>query len=751
MVQAGNTGHDRGPMQRERVCEPARPRMLRTIGPDDTLPQREVAPFEALILDTPFSVCLIDADGTLRLLSRGAQRTFASIPAAIGRPLGDCLQAIWPERLADAAVADMRRTLETGIDQESTTDADAAAPGGWWMERVTLPDSRYAVICYFHDRIGPAQFVRTVAEREAQFRALTADLERRVHDRTVALHRANARLSAEIARLETLQAAQLQSQKLETVGQLTSGIAHDFNNILGAVLGGFAIIEHRTEDPRIQQIVAMGQRAAERGATLIRQLLAFTRLQDVVPQPVDLATAIAEISDLLSHGVRRNIALMIDCAPDAWPTLVDPTQLQAALLNLATNASDAMPGGGEVRIVVRNAQAHPATAGPPHPRELGGHDAVVILVTDTGPGMDGATLRRVTEPFFTTKARGKGTGLGLTMVQRFIQQSRGALRIDSEVGRGTTFSLYLPRATERDVAAHPPPDDPVEETLAETAFETLLLLNDDPDLSDILAAGLSDRGFEVLVARDAETALRIARARHIDVLVTDVDVPGMSGVDLVAAIHASGIRIPCVFITGGDEAQIPAGETVLRKPFSPAGLHYAVRRVLIAASQRASDEERIERLALRVKSQCARTLLDHWRAIRGGAGMPVFDRFTLEACHEPHRILIATIDLCKSPIEFTFTHVGSTLHDALAEYAGKTGGLDALPLDGADTLAAREAAYRRCALAGKPAYEYARVDLGEGDIETFERLLLPFSVDGTLVDTIVGAVVLQRHPVVQQR
>jgi len=719
------------------------------INPEQALLRRHLETFEALIVNNPFGVYLVDADFTLRVVSRGARQVFGNVCPLIGHPFAELLRAIWPEPFANEAIDQFRRTLDTGIAYEAPAtvehraDVPARVAYDWRIDRVMLPDGRFGVVCYFYDLTEREQWMRTLAEREAQLRDLTADLERRVRDRTAALNRANTRLSSEIARREAIQAAQLQSQKLETVGQLTSGIAHDFNNILGAVLGGFAIIEHRTADPRIRQVVSMGQRAAERGATLIRQLLAFARLQEVVPQPVALTSAIDEISNLLAHGVRRDVALLIDCAPDAWPALADSTQLQSALLNLAHNASDAMRGGGELRIMVRNCSADM----PFHPPELDGRDAVLIIVADNGPGMNSETLRRVTEPFFTTKARGKGTGLGLAMVHRFIEEAGGALRIESHVGQGTTFSLYLPRAIAGDGVARPAPDDFIGNVAAGTTFETLLLVDDDRDLSNILSEGLSDLGFDVLVANDARTALDLLRTRSIDIVVTDIDMPDMSGNELAAVIQASGADTPCLFMTGGNERQAPGGSTVLQKPFSPAVLHHAVRRVLNANTQRASDAERIDRLAQRMKSQCTRALLDHWRALRDGAEIPLFGRLTIDACHEPHRIVVAKIDLCKSPIDFTFTYIGSTLHDAMPETARDAPSFGTLPLSGNDTLTARESAYRRCALTGKPSYEFARIDLGKGYLETFERLLLPFSSNGTLVDHIVGAVVIERHPV----
>ncbi len=707
--------------------------------------RRQIETFEALIANNPLEICLVDADFRLRVVSRGARTVFENIQPLIGRDFADVLRALWPEPFASEAIARFRQTLDTGMaydaaaTPEQRANIEAREAYGWRIERVTLPDECYGIVCYFHDLIDREYGTRALGRREAELRDLNIDLERRVRARTAALNQANARLTAEIERREAVQAAQLQSQKLEAVGQLVSGIAHDFNNILGAVIGGLTIIQNRNDDPRIEQIATMGQRAAERGAALVRQLLAFARQEDVVAQRVDLAGAIGEISDLVRHGMRGNVALAIDCDDDLWPVLADPTQLQSALLNLANNASDAMNGGGHLHIAVSNCARTSADL----PLELDGQDAISIVVADNGPGMDSDTLQRITEPFFTTKARGKGTGLGLAMVQRFVEQSGGALRIESRPGHGTTFSIFLPRAVDPGASDPVPRSDETGLNATGRAFETVLLVDDDAELCAMIAEGLSDHGFDVIVAPDAQAALLELRTRAIDALVTDVHMPDMTGNDLVAQVRASGSDIPCLFMTGiANEAALD-GETVVQKPFNPAVLHYALRRILIARDQRASDAERLDRLTLRLKSDCTRSLLDHWRAIRAGPVIPLFETFTINACSEPHRIVVTQIDLGKVPIDFTFTLVGDTLRNAVPHSIAAT----EMPVSGNDSLAAREAAYRRCALTGKPSHEYARINLGDGYRETFERLLLPFSSDGIVVDHIVGAVVIEREAV----
>jgi PAS domain S-box-containing protein len=699
--------------------------------------------FYGLIANNPFGVYLVDANFSLRVVSRGAQKVFANVRPLIGRNFAEVLRILWPEPFASEAIGHFRHTLVTGEPYEAPGTVEDRADIGereaydWRIERVTMPDGGHGVVAYFYDLTEREALTRSLAEREAQLSELAGDLERRVRERTSALNRLNERLSAEIERREASQAALAQSQKLEALGQLTSGIAHDFNNILGAVGGGFTVIENRVDDHRIRQIVKMGQNATARGAALVRQLLAFARQQDLEPQRIDVAASLADIADLIAHGVRGDVLLATETAPDLWAAYADPTQLQSALLNLAVNAGDAMPGGGTLHIIAGN---QPFDA-PDHPPEMNGRDAVVIRVADTGIGMDGPLLQRVTEPFFTTKAPGQGTGLGLAMVQAFVRQSLGALRIESQVGKGTTFSIYLPTADDRDRKPIDPAAADRDERPQMRSFETILLVDDDPEVRGVIAAGLEDFGFEILLAPDAVAAEAILMARDVDALVTDIDMPGIGGVDLVARTRALRPDLPCLFITGGALPVNIDAETVIPKPFTPATLRAALHQALVERDRRASDAERLDRLALRLKFDCTRSLLGHWRRIRQHAAVPRFERFRLEECSEPHRMVVAQVDLSKVPIQFFFTLVGNTLREA----AGADVAADQLPVSGNDTVAAREAAYRRCAMTGQPSYEYARFDLGEGIVEQFERLLLPFSTDGSTVDWIVGAVVIHRE------
>lgn len=432
----------------------------------------------------------------------------------------------------------------------------------------------------------PVRFIGTVrdisAQKEAEraLRTLNADLESRVEERTAALRQSNARLAAEMERREAMQATLIQSQKLEAIGQLTSGIAHDFNNSIAAIAGGFSVIQRRTDDPRILDIAKLGVKAAERGGTLVKQLLAFARQQALEPRAVDLIEHLTEADALLKRSVGPKVELVIELEPGLPKALVDPVQLETALINLAVNARDAMPRGGVLHLAVR---ACPPDQ-PGRPPELDDRDAVVITMSDSGVGIAPEVLQRVMEPFFTTKGPGKGTGLGLAMVHGFVHQSRGALRIESRQGLGTSVRLYLPTAREGDVA-EPAREDRIDPSLHGHA--TLLVVDDDDAVRGVLAAQLRDLRYTVIEAKGGEAALLLLRQRpDVEAVISDVGMPGMDGPAFVEAARFFRPSLPVLFMTGQLERERIVGETVLDKPFGPPDLARAVLDLLSRGAAR---------------------------------------------------------------------------------------------------------------------------------------------------------------------
>ncbi len=695
--------------------------------------------FYGLVANNPFGVYLIDADFRLREVSKGAQKVFSLVRPLLGRDFAEVLCQLWPEPFATEAIGHFRRTLETGESYEAPSTVEERADSGereayhWRIERIGLPDGRHGVVCYFYDLSERQRWAARLEEARSELRALNEDLEARIRTRTAALNQANAALVAEIDRREATQAALAQSQKLEALGQLTSGIAHDFNNILSAALAGFSLIQKRTDDPAIAQLARTGQEAAERGAKLVRQLMAFARQEPMVHAAFETGPLLDETRALLASVVRPDIELTCAWDADIWPILADPTQLQSALLNLATNAQDAMPAGGRLEIRARNLAWSPAA---PLPAELEARGHVLITVSDDGSGIAPAVLQRIMEPFFTTKEVGKGTGLGLAMVHGMVRQAGGALRVESVLGEGSTFSLYLPRG---ELEARSAAETEGGAGKIARRSERILLVEDDAPLRSLVATGLREYGFDVVECADGQEALDRLSTHGVDVVLSDVRMPGLDGVDLARRIRASHPALPVLFMTAHADRDRLAGESVIDKPFAIEALVDRLLRFIDERDRLVVRAERLDRLQQRLHSDCTRSLFRHWREALPPNTMAPFAAFDPGACSEPQRIVVIEAILTRAPIEFRILSAGGTL---TADAAGRA--LD-LAVRGADDPATREAAYRRCVQSGWPSFEFARFALGDGETETFERLLVPYSADGLAIDRIVGAVVIGRQ------
>ena len=323
-----------------------------------------------------------------------------------------------------------------------------------------------------------------------------------------------------------------QSQKMQAIGQLTGGLAHDFNNLLTAVVGSLDLIRARSAEPRIQRWADNAFRAAERGSKLTAQLLAFSRKQRLAASPVDVNALIAGMHDLLNQSLGANITIVTELAQDLPAAMADINQLELAILNLAINARDAMPEGGCLSIATRSDESAP--------------DQVTIAVTDTGMGMPPDVVARAFDPFFTTKPIGKGTGLGLSQVYGIAHQFGGDVKIDSEVGRGTTVTLRLLRGAQSALADR--------QALAPVGTaqhsEKLLIVDDDPDVREFVKDVLVDIGYQVREASHSETALAILCGYDPDLLVVDYAMPGMDGANLVAEARRRDSGLPVLFLSG---------------------------------------------------------------------------------------------------------------------------------------------------------------------------------------------------------
>ncbi|HMD64119.1 MAG TPA: ATP-binding protein [Stellaceae bacterium] len=440
----------------------------------------------------------------------------------------------------------------------------------WFKARATPVRDDGRTVRWF----GTCTDITDIVEARETLKRSREELEWLVAERTRSLAVAKDRLTAEIAERQRTEEALLQAQKLEAVGQLTSGVAHDFNNLLTGVLGNLELLERRLKSEESLRRLRAARSAAERGARLTHQLLAFSRKQRLAPTPLDLNRLVGEACDMLFRTIGATVRIETVLTDGLWPALVDPTQIELVLLNLSINARDAMPEGG--RLTIRTANVSRGGA----PLDLAQGDYVLISVSDTGQGMSDEVLRRAVEPFYTTKEVGKGSGLGLSMVHGVATQSGGGLHIDSRPGRGTTVSVYLPRARRVSAAAREP------ESRSVTAHEqaTILVVDDDPDVREVAVGTLESLGYRMLAAENGPAALELLeRSGTVDLLLVDMAMPGMNGVELIRRARERHGDLRAMLVSGYADvgAFAPAeGDLVLQKPYRLERLAETVVRAL---------------------------------------------------------------------------------------------------------------------------------------------------------------------------
>ena len=395
-------------------------------------------------------------------------------------------------------------------------------------------------------------------------------------------------IKTEVTERKRLEQQLRQAQKMEAVGRLAGGVAHDFNNMLTIISGyGGLLLEHPSTVEPLRGYVDEIMNASGRATSLTRQLLAFSRQRVLAPRVLDLNAVVANIEKMLERLIGEDINLVTVLGEGLWPVKVDPGQLEQVLLNLAVNARDAMPDGGVLTIETMNVAMDSTSAQAHFPLSPGPY--VLLAFSDTGVGMDAETQARIFEPFFTTKEKGKGTGLGLAMVYGIVKQSGGYIWVYSEVGKGTTFKIYLPRSEEQ-LDESRPVQIGVE---AQQGTETILLVEDEDAVRALVRNVLREKGYRVLEASRGEEALELSElySGQIDLLVTDVVMPRMSGRDLarrmvnvrpyIKVLYISGYADDVVWYQGG----VDSGGAFLQKPFSPEALARKVREVLSGPPQ----------------------------------------------------------------------------------------------------------------------------------------------------------------------
>lgn len=435
--------------------------------------------------------------------------------------------------------------------------------------------------------------------REMERRMQARLLEEQVSARTRELSETNNRLQVEIAGREKTEVALHQARKLQAVGQLAGGIAHDFNNMLATVLGNLELMERRVagadeqdtpvDAKRLMQLIERATGAVTRGAQLTSRLLAFSRRQRLSARATDINGLLGELITLASSTLGRRVQVIADLAGDLRPAMVDPSQVEAAILNLCLNARDAMPDGGKLTIQTANL----SIADHRQPRtenDLAPGEYVQIRISDTGTGMAPDVKARAFDPFFTTKGPGSGSGLGLSQVYGLARQSGGGVSIDSALGVGTRVTLSLPQATAADTAAAAVTVEPsAAPSLPAVRGELILVVDDDQAVRQVTVEMARDLGCEVAQAAGGEQALALVEKLTPNLILLDYAMPGMNGLQLARALRARGIGAPIALVTGYAElsdADINAGELtgLLRKPFTIRELQSLLAQLRAAAS-----------------------------------------------------------------------------------------------------------------------------------------------------------------------
>ncbi|MET0808252.1 MAG: ATP-binding protein [Pseudoxanthomonas sp.] len=431
--------------------------------------------------------------------------------------------------------------------------------------------------------VSVVQAALRARDRQMQVRSLlgardqaAAQLEYLVVQRTAQLQQVNAQLRTEMTERARIEESLRHAQKLEALGQLTGGVAHDFNNLLMVITAGLDMMERPQEPARRERTVQGMRQAAQRGAGLTRQLLAFSRSHALRPETVDLSQHLHDMKELLGRSLSGNMQVKVCMAPDLWPVQVDPGELELVLLNLAVNARDAMDGGGVITVRGENvANRH-------------GKDFVSLAVSDTGSGMSEEVKEHVFEPFFTTKDVGKGSGLGLAQVYGFAQQSGGTVELDSELGRGTTITLLLPRS-HNPMPGVQAPGLPIGDVVPMHSSGCVLLVEDDSEVAALVHDMLRDLGYDVISASSAAAALgALANERQIDLVFSDIMMPGgTSGIELAREVRVRRPGLPILLTSGFAERSrndaLALNIPVLAKPYGLEDLRHAIAQLPIQA------------------------------------------------------------------------------------------------------------------------------------------------------------------------
>ena len=534
-----------------------------------------------LVAAFPDQILRIDSNGVI-LDVKGARHAEPARGWTIGRPIAEVLDAAARGPMIEA----LARLSQSGAPVNLEVEIGADTPAPRLFEARLQPMAGAQVMLILRDVTERYYAEKQLRASQLALHEAHRDLERRVDERTAALARANDELRREMADRQTAESSRSEleeqlrhAQKMEAIGRLSGGIAHDFNNLLTAIRGYSELLLTSLAGSPLRSDVEEIFNAAERAATLTGQLLAFSRRQILSPEILVLNQRVMDMGRMLNRLIGEHIAIDLHLATDLWSVRADAAQLEQVLVNLALNARDAMPDGGRLAIETANREVSAAQA---RALEISPGLFVELLVRDTGIGIPAEVQGHIFEPFFTTKPKGAGTGLGLSMVYGFVRQSGGTVTVQSAPGRGSTFSLLLPRTDDTTPSGPPTP-----RTLsaATQGSGTVLIAEDERALRRLSATVLRQAGYQTIEASDGQQALDLytVHSHSIVMVVTDVVMPRMGGIELAKRLRALRPEIPLLFVTGyveQSETLHEQGTPVLLKPFSPDSLLKAVTAAL---------------------------------------------------------------------------------------------------------------------------------------------------------------------------
>jgi PAS domain S-box-containing protein len=542
------------------------------------LRDRQNARYDAVVANAADVIITVDQDGLIQFANPAALSQFGYSTAEL---LGNAAarlfetQDAWRETLRNGfANSPSAQPVELVALRKDGTSSYLEASASLWTSGAR---SFVTVILRDVNERRTTDAALRSSETEARRAAaalleLNQTLEQRVQERT--------------AQLMQTEEALRQSQKMEAIGQLTGGIAHDFNNLLQGITGGLDLVKKRVMQSRFTELdrfISGAMASANRASALTHRLLAFSRRQPLAPRAVEVNPLLSSMEELLRRTLGEHVRLVLLTAGGLWLTKCDPNQLENAVLNLVINARDAMPDGGTLTVETENAQLDSAYASLHQDIECGQY--VCISVSDTGTGMNAATIARAFEPFFTTKPLGRGTGLGLSMVYGFAKQSGGQAKIYSDLGKGTTVKLYLPRYNGEVEGEDSIPD--LSDLQSTHTNETVLVVEDEFVVRELIVEVLKELGYSTVEAEDGPAALKILQSQQrVDLVISDIGLPGLNGRQIVEAARLTRPALRVLFMTGyAENAAMAAGflepgMSMITKPFAMEALATRVREIL---------------------------------------------------------------------------------------------------------------------------------------------------------------------------